>query len=104
VTPLIFSALLQNLVVNIGGEEGTHLGFSKVFQTLREKILVSLVRGSIVKKVKAQKRLVDSKITTEEIEKACKLYGGIEEFAVFENSLSQYSSDEKRIEHTRQLL
>ena len=105
VTPLIFSALLQNLLIKIGGEEGTKLDFSKIFSAFREKILISLDQGNLVMKMKESKSLIDSKVTLEQIKKACQAYApSSEEFNKLEDILKDLPDYDQRIEYARQLL
>jgi hypothetical protein len=105
VTPLVFSAMLQNLLIKIGGEEGTKLDFSKIFSSFREKILASLIQGNLVMKMKESKRLIDSDVPLTEIKKACQAYApSSEEFKTLEDILKGLPDYELRIEYSRQLL
>ena len=105
VTPLIFSAMLQNLVVKIGGEKTTRLDFSKFFDDFRKKILESFVHRDIMHKKQFRNKLVESKIKTEEIERQCCVFAPTsEEFQRLKKALSSYSDLDKRVEYSKQLI
>lgn len=105
VTPLIFSTMLQNLVVKIGGKENTRLDFSKLFDDFRDKILENLRDQEIMRKNKLRERIVNSKVPTEEIEKACNIYAEDQtQFKRLKVALSQLSDLDKRVEYAQQLL
>ncbi len=105
VTPLIFSAMLQNLVVKIGGKENTRLDFSKLFDDFREKILKSFIRSDTMRKKKIQRKLVDSKISTDEIEKECCIYApSNEEFQRLKKLYSNSSDLDRRVEYSSYLI
>jgi hypothetical protein len=105
VTPLIFSTMLQNLVVKVGGEGKTQLDISELFQNFRYRVIDSLVQDDIAKKVAIWTKIVDSAIPTEKIEKACREYApSIDAFNTIQKSLSEYPEERKRVEYMKQLI
>lgn len=105
VTPLVFSTMLQNLVVKVGGEGKTQVDISELFQNFRFRVIESLTQDEIVKKVAVWTRIVDSTIPTKKIEKACQTYApSIDAFNTLQKSLSEYPEERKRVEYLRELI
>jgi len=106
VTPLIISTLVQNLVVNIGGEP--KIDISKLFSEFRDRIIFDIKREAIIEeekeKIKLEQRLYDSEISTDDIAGACEAYELPDTFKKFKARIGKYSPSRQRREYVRQLI
>ena len=106
ISPLAISTLLQNLVVNIGGN--TKIDVSKLFGEFRERILFDIDNRenikSMHKKLILQKRLVESKISTEKIVSSLHFYHTPDELKEFEAKIDKLSPEKQRLEYVKFLM
>lgn len=74
VVPLSFSAILQNLVVKVGGVERS-INLSEVFDRFKFRIKDTLDRKGVIDKVLLQRRLLVSKnVSNKTILETCRFY------------------------------
>ncbi len=74
VVPLGFSAILQNLVVKVGGVERS-INIGEVFDKFKFRIKEDLISRDVVKKVLRQRQLLDaSGVSNETILETCRFY------------------------------
>jgi len=100
VVPLSFSAILQNLVVKVGGVERS-INLGEVFDKFKFRIKEALVRKDVINKVLRQRQLLVSKnVSNDTILKTCRFYAKDE--ADFEGLVKRTKSldeESKRVEY-----
>ena len=74
VVPLGFSAILQNLVVKVGGVEKS-INIGEVFDKFKFRIKEDLINKDVIKKVLRQRQLLDATgVSNETILETCRFY------------------------------
>jgi len=100
VVPLSFSAILQNLVVKVGGVERS-INFGEVFDRFKFRIKDALDRRNTIDKVLRQRRLLVSRnVSNNTILKTCRLYADKkEDFEELVNRTKDSDNESKRLEY-----
>jgi len=100
IVPVSFSAILQNLVVKVGGVERS-INLGEVFDKFKFRIKESLVREDIIDKVLRQRRLLDSKnVSNNTILRTCRFYARDEaDFQALIDRTKELDEESKRAEY-----
>lgn len=100
VVPLGFSAILQNLVVKVGGVERS-INIGEVFDKFKFRIKEDLISKDVVKKVLRQRQLLDATgVSNETILETCRFYAKDEaEYAGLVERTESLDDEGKRIEY-----
>ncbi len=100
VVPLAFSAILQNLVVKIGGVDRS-INLGEVFDKFKFRIKEALIRRDVIDKVLRQRRLLVAKnVSNETILETCRFYANDEaEFDSLVKRTENMEDESKRIEY-----
>ena len=94
VIPLIFVTLLQNLVVQIGGEKGVNFG--EVFTNFRQAAIDGLFLRAKGAKAALKSQLLQSRATDAELRTECTLLSTPEEFGDFDKTVQQQPDDQAK--------
>ena len=99
VVPLVFSAILQNLVVKVGGVEKS-INLGEVFDKFKFRIKEALVRSDVIDRVMRQRRLLDAKnVSNETILETCRFYSRDDsDFDALLKRIEGMTDEAKRIE------
>lgn len=100
VVPLSFSAILQNLVVKVGGVERS-INFGEVFDKFKFRIKEALVRKNLIAKVLGQRRLLGAdKVSNDTILETCRFYAKDKsDFEELVERTKDLDSSSKRMEY-----
>jgi hypothetical protein len=98
VTPLIFSTLLQNLVVEVGGGE-SNINFKEIFDRFKVRIVAHILLPETRKKAQVKMKLyLDDAVQTQLIQDMCQFHGEKEEYSNLLKNIADLSNNEKRKE------
>jgi hypothetical protein len=96
ITPLLFSTLLQNLVVNVGGGE-SNINVKEIFDRFKDRIVESLQLTEVRQKAQVMMRLYeDTSIPTTKIQDMCQFHGTTTRYINLTKAISELSDAEKR--------
>ena len=100
VVPLGFSAILQNLVVKVGGVERS-INIGEVFDKFKYRIQEDLIRKNVIKKVLRQRHLLDAKeVSNDTILETCRFYAKVDaEYSALVEKTKDLNEESKRIEY-----
>lgn len=100
VIPLSFSAILQNLVVKVGGVERS-INLSEVFDKFKFRIKEALLRKGVIDKVLRQRRLlVSNDVSNKTILETCRFYATDKaEFEELVKRTQELDDEAKRVEY-----
>ena len=100
VVPLGFSAILQNLVVKVGGVEKS-INIGEVFDKFKFRIKEDLINKDVIKKVLRQRQLLDATgVSNETILETCRFYAKDEaEYNELVEKTENLDEEGKRIEY-----
>lgn len=100
VVPLGFSAILQNLVVKVGGVERS-INIGEVFDKFKFRIKEDLISRDVVKRVLRQRQLLDATgVSNETILETCRFYAKDEaEYRGLVEGTAEMDEEGKRIEY-----
>lgn len=100
VVPLGFSAILQNLVVKVGGVERS-INIGEVFDKFKFRIKEDLISRDVVKRVLRQRQLLDATgVSNETILETCRFYAKDEaEYRGLVERTAEMDEEGKRIEY-----
>jgi len=100
-TPLLFPIILQNLIIEIGGEG---INIRDVFSRFREAIIEGMQSRLKSKKVRIQTKLLNSSLSNDYLKQQCLfLAPSSVEFERLEKYLSQKDEDEARVGYIKEL-
>lgn len=94
VTPIVFTTVLQNLVVEIAGKEQVNI--KELFGRFRTVAISGLAKHFDAAQVKLRIQLLNSKINTSALREECQFIVGPDEFADLEKQLEDKPDREKR--------
>jgi hypothetical protein len=104
VTPLLFTTILQNLVVNVGkGEENT-INVKEIFDRFKERIIGSLNKTDVRQNARVMLQLFESPVDTERIQNICQFHSKGDNFTKLENAIRLLAPDAKRKAYIRMLI
>ena len=100
VVPLGFSAILQNLVVKVGGVEKS-INIGEVFDKFKFRIKEDLIYREVMIKVRRQRQLLDAtQVSNETILETCRFYANDEtEYNELVKRTEDMDEESKRIEY-----
>jgi len=100
VVPLGFSAILQNLVVKVGGVEKS-INIGEVFDKFKFRIKEDLINKDVINKVLRQRQLLDATgVSNETILETCRFYAKDEgEYNELVERTEEMDEEGKRIEY-----
>ena len=98
--PLVFSAILQNLVVKVGGVDKS-INIGEVFDKFKFRIKEALIRKDVIDRVLRQRRLLDAKkVSNETLLETCRFYAKDDvEFDTLLKRTTDMNDEAKRIEY-----
>ncbi len=100
-TPLLFPIVLQNLIIEIGGEG---INIRDIFSRFREAIIEGMQSRLRSKKVWIQTKLLNSSLSNDYLKQQCLfLAPGSAEFDRLEKYLSQKDKEEVRVGYIKEL-
>lgn len=94
VIPIVFTTVLQNLVVNIAGEDQVNI--KDLFTRFRKVVISGLTKYFDAAQVKMKIQLLRSGIDTHALQQECQFILSPEEFANLEKGLAGKPDEEKR--------
>jgi len=98
VVPLTFAIVLDNLILEVGGQGGKSIDFSQIFDRFRFAILTSFKRKGEETKVRNEMKLLDSSVTDAQLLENCRLYSSPEEMNNLTKSIASLEPSAKRLE------
>lgn len=105
ITPLIFTTMIQNLVVILGGKTHLHFDMAELFDKFRYRVVESFLHDEITRKVALSTKISKSMLPTSEIEKACQIYApSIKAFNTLRDWISEYPEERRRVDYTKELI